>query len=669
MSDTPSELAAAKREIDRLRAENFELKRSLAERERRLGDMLSSTSWRITGPLRALVIALRQRRWLRRSSAPRGRSETFEIDRDEYQRWVHSYSSVDAAMRARLVSAVASLAVRPVISVIMPSYNIDLKWMREAIELVRNQIYPHWELCISDDASTLAGVRELLEGYVAQDMRIRVTFRPANGHISANSNSALDLAGGDYVALLDADDVLTEDALFWVAHEIALDPQTDMIFSDEDKIDTEGRRVDPYFKPAWNPALMLGQNAFCHLGVYRRSLVEQVGRFREGREGAQDHDLALRCADATSPERIRHIPRVLYHWRATAQSTAATLETKPYAWSAGMSTIEDHLRRKRIKGRVELAGNLLSGDLSSSPSLRRLSASSCRRPCATASRSAACNRCWPKHATRISSCFCSRPKPISPPDARHSPSCSPTRACARSPIGRRSFNYSWVNNFGAREARGSLLCFLNDDVEVISEDWLDTLVARASLDGIGAVGPMLYYPSDQIQHAGVLLGVGGVADHAFRTAERGQAGYFARATLEQDYSCVTAACMIVRRAVFEQIGGFDVDLPTAFNDVDFCIRLRRTGARIIWTPAAQLYHHELLTFGAHDLPQRAAQFERDVLMLRGRWQHVLDSDPAYNPNLSFDREHQFQLAAPPRTPFASGAIDLSTAVSRTARLG
>jgi GT2 family glycosyltransferase len=667
MSDTPPELAAAKREIDRLRAENFGLRRSLAERERRLGDMLSSTSWRITGPLRALGDALRLRRWLRRSAAPSGRSETFEIDRDEYQRWVRSYSSVDAAMRTRLVSAVVSLAVRPVISVIMPSYNIDPKWMREAIESVRRQIYPHWELCISDDASTLAGVRELLEGYAAQDRRIRVTFRPANGHISANSNSALDLASGDYVALLDADDVITEDALFWVAHEIALDPLTDMIFSDEDKIDAEGHRVDPYFKPAWNPALMLGQNAFCHLGVYRRSLVERVGRFREGREGAQDHDLALRCADATAPERIRHIPRVLYHWRATAQSTAATLETKPYAVSAGLSTIEDHLRRKGIAGSVESAGNFYQVIYQVPEPAPLVSII-----VPTTLRNSIAQRCLQSvlAKTRYQNfelLLLATEADLAAGRVAFAGLLADARVRALS-YEAASFNYSWVNNFGAGEARGSLLCFLNDDVEVISEDWLDTLVARASLDGVGAVGPMLFYPSDRIQHAGVLLGVGGVADHAFRTAERGQAGYFSRAALEQDYSCVTAACMLVRRDIFEQIGGFDIDLPTAFNDVDFCMRLRRSGARIIWTPAAELYHHESLTFGAHNSPQRAAQFERDVLMMRGRWQHILDSDPAYNPNLSFDREHQFQLAAPPRTPFATAAPALGAPVSRTARL-
>ena len=334
-----------------------------------------------------------------------------------------------------------------------------------------------------------------------------------------------------------------------------------------------------------------------------------------------------------------------------------------------MSTIEDHLRRRGIKGRVESAGNFYQVIYQVPEPAPLVSII-----VPTTLRNSITQRCLQSVLAKT------RYKNFELLLLATETDLAAGRAAFAELLGRRARARAHLRGgersttpgsiiSAPREARGSLLCFLNDDVEVISEDWLDTLVARASLDGVGAVGPMLYYPSDQIQHAGVLLGVGGVADHAFRTAERGQAGYFSRATLEQDYSCVTAACMVVRRAVFEQIGGFDVDLPTAFNDVDFCIRLRRTGARIIWTPAAQLYHHESLTFGAHNSPQRAAQFERDVLMMRGRWQHILDSDPAYNPNLSFDREHQFQLAAPPRTPFASGAIDLSTAVSRTARLG
>jgi hypothetical protein len=468
---------------------------------------------------------------------------------------------------------------------------------------------------------------------------------------------------------------LPEDALFWVAHEIALHPDVDLIFTDEDKIDETGRRHDPYFKPAWNPALMVAQNAFCHLGVYRRSLVEQVGRFREGYEGAQDHDLVLRCADATTPQRIRHIPRVLYHWRASAQSTAASLESKPYASSAGLMTIEDHLRRRGIKGTVAPAAG----------SFYRV------------------NYALPDPAPPVSI--------VVPTTLRN----GVTRQCLQSVLGKTryddfelllvatepdlaagrapfadiladprvrtlsysasTFNYSRVNNLGAAQARGALLCFLNDDVEVIGPDWLAQLVARVNLDGVAAAGPMLYYPSDLIQHAGVLLGVGevagrdGVADHAFRNVERGQAGYFARAALEQDYSCLTAACLLVRRSAFDAIGGFDVTLPTAFNDVDFCIRLRRSGARILWTPAAELYHHESLTYGAHNAPARAAEFDRDVALMRERWGDILDGDPCYNPNLSLQHAHQFQLAAPPRTVFALSDLALDTAVSRTSELG
>ena len=373
----------------------------------------------------------------------------------------------------------------------------------------------------------------------------------------------------------------------------------------------------------------------------------------------------LRCADATTPERIRHIPRVLYHWRATAGSTAATIDTKPYAVGAGVMAIEDHLRRRGIAARVEPAG-IFYRAIYQAPEPAPLV--SIIVP--TTFRNTVTRRC-------LQSVLAKTPYPhlevlllatqadLAAGRAAFAHCLDDARVRAVT-YEAAEFNYSWVNNFGAAEARGSLLCFLNDDVQVTSESWLDTLVARVNLDGVGAAGPMLYYPSDEIQHAGVLLGVGGVADHAFRTAERGQAGYFSRATLEQDYSCVTAACILVRRAVFEEIGGFDVDLPTAFNDVDFCIRLRGTGARIVWTPAAELVHHELLTYGSHNSPQRAAQFERDVLAMRARWEHILGNDPAYNPNLSFDREHQFQLAAPPRTPFASDTPALGAPVSRAA---
>ena len=672
--NTSSELTVLQREIDQCRAENFTLKRLLTEREREIEDLLLSTSWRVTAPLRSFGDWLRTKHWFRqRSFASRRRRESFVIDGGEYQHWLRSYSLVDLAMRARLAAGVGRLAARPLISVIMPSYNVDPKFMRAAIDSVRRQIYPFWELCISDDASTLEGVRALLEDCAAEDDRIQVTFRASNGHISANSNSALELARGDYVALMDADDVLPEDALFWVAHEIALNPDVDLIFTDEDKIDEAGRRFDPYFKAAWNPALMLAQNAFCHLGVFRRSLVEQVGRFREGYEGAQDHDLVLRCADASMPDRIRHIPRVLYHWRASRHSTAASLASKPYAAQAGRRTIEDHLRRNDIKGRVETtAGSFYQVVYTIPDPLPRVSII-----VPTTLRNRVVPRCLRSVLEKTRYGNFELVLVATKPDLAAGSAQVKFARLLRDPRVRTldyepsAFNFSWVNNFGAAETRGELLCFLNDDIEAISPDWLAQLVARVGLEGVAAAGPMLYYPSTLIQQAGVLLGVGGVADHAFRNEECGQIGYFARAALEQDYTCLTAACLLVRRESFEAVGGFDVALPTAFNDVDFCIRLRRAGMRIIWTPTAQMYHYESLTFGAHDSAGRAGQFDHDIDAMRSRWRDILDNDPSYNPNLSLDSKRQFQLTAPPRTVF--GLSDVGggrhdRAISRTSVL-
>ena len=491
---------------------------------------------------------------------------------------------------------------------------------------------------------------------------VRVNFRAHRGHISANSNSALDLARGDYVALMDADDLLPEDALFWVAHEIALNPDVDLIFSDEDKIDETGRRFDPYFKTAWNPALMLAQNAFCHLGVYRRSLVEQVGRFREGYEGAQDHDLVLRCADATSPDRIRHIPRILYHWRALPQSTAANLAAKPYAPEAGQRAIEDHLHRQGIKGRVEkTAGSFYQVTYAVPDPVPRVSiivpialrnqvTLRCLRSVLDQTRYDDFEVVLVANESDLSAVRQKFARLLRDPRVRTLSYTAP------------ALNFSWINNLGAEETNGELLCFLNDDIEVINSDWLTQLVARVCLDGVAAVGPMLYHPSELIQQAGTLLGVGGVADHAFRNEERGQTGYFARAALEQDYTCLTAACLLVRRDAFAAVGGFDITLPNAFNDVDFCIRLRRAGLRIIWTPTAQMYHHASSTWGEHDSPSQV-QFGRAVDVMRSRWGELLDNDPYYNPNLSLDPKRQFKLAAPPRTKFGSKAFGSS--ISRT----
>jgi len=554
----------------------------------------------------------------------------------------------------------------------MPSYNIDPKWMIEAIQSVRSQIYPHWELCISDDASTLPAIRPLLERYAAQDPRIHVSFRRENGHISANSNDAIALARGDYIALLDADDIISKEALFWVAREIALHPEVDLLFSDEDKIDQLGRRSEPYFKSAWNAALMLSQNAFSHLGVYRRSLVEKVGGFRKGYEGSQDYDLVLRCAELTTIDRIRHIPRILYHWRALPGSAASGPGAKSYAWEAGKSAIADHLQRVGIHAGLapvlksyyqidyDMSGPTPLVSIIVPTTLSSATTANCLRSLLDRSSYPAFELLLLVYSQHLHA-------------ARDRPEFAQILTDPRVRIVQHeesSFNYSRVSNLGARSGHGKLFCFFNDDVEVITSSWLERMVARAMLDGVGAVGAMLYYPSGIIQHAGVILGVDQVADHVFKGRRRGYPGYFGRGVLEQDYSCVTAACMIVRREVFEAVGGFDETLPVAFNDVDLCIKIRLTGARIVWTPWVEMYHHESLTLGRHDSPARRDQFQHDIKTIRERWKDVLEADPCYNPNLSLARASAFALAWPPRLPYGEQlqTIDAKNGISRTSRL-
>jgi len=573
--------------------------------------------------------------------------------RRDYTAWIEQYDQLTDEDRGLFRLAAERFAFKPLISILLPVYNTQPEHLQRAIQSVTDQLYPHWELCISDDASTDPRLRIILEGAARRDSRIKLAYRDRNGHIAANSNSALKLATGDYVGVLDHDDQLAEQALFWFADEIAKHPDSAIIYCDEDKLDGEGRRADPLFKPDWNPALILSQNYVSHLTVYRRSLIERAGGFRLGFEGSQDHDLLLRCTEELETSRIRHIPRVLYHWRSHAGSTASTsgLEAKPYAWEAGARAIQEHLDRRAVAAKVRPAlGQFYQVDYvlpASAPKVAVVIPTALK-------------------LEFVERCIASVLRDTTYPNVEFIVTIdrSLVQSAARKAFVEgltrdsrvrvllhdvRPFNYSRANNIAVRDSDAPIVCLLNDDVEVISRDWLDQLVARVLLQKVGAVGAMLYYPGDTIQHAGVILGMGGVAGHAFLNIPRGKQGYHGRAILEQDLSCVTAACMVMRREAFEDAGGFDEDLAIAFNDVDLCIRLRQKGWRIIWTPTVEMYHHESASVGQHSAPQRHAQFAREVQLMRERWGEVLDADPFFNPNLSL-ASFQYKVAFPPRLP-------------------
>ena len=579
--------------------------------------------------------------------------ERRQTEPGDYQLWIELFDSLTDAERAAIKSGIDRFSKRPLISILMPVYNTERQWLTRAIESVRAQLYPNWELCISDDASTSPHVKEILDNYAKIDERIRVFYRDTNGHISLNSNSALALATGEFIALMDDDDELAEHALFWVANEILCHPDVDLIYSDEDKIDVVGQRYDAYFKPDWNPALMLSQNMFSHLGVYRRSLVEKVGGFRAGFEGSQDHDLVLRCADVSAPERIRHISRVLYHWRARPGSTASAeaIKAKPYAWQAAASAIEEHLRRRGILGNVvQTLGQYYQINYQIHPPVPKVSIvmpTACKlqllKPCVDSLFA---------RTTYADFELLLVVSDIRFADAGQEAYLKSLKANPRIRIltyEDKPYNFSWLNNWAVAQSTGTVLCFMNDDIEIITPDWLEKLVARVQLEGVGAVGPMLYYPNETIQHAGVILGIGGVAGHAFVGMQKGHGGYFGRAALEQDLSCVTAACMVMRRSVFDELNGYDEKLAVAFNDVDLCIRMRRAGWRIIWTPQVEMYHHESASLGRHDSPKWKELFDREVKHILERWGDVLENDPFYNPNLSLSTNN-FTLAFPPRIP-------------------
>jgi O-antigen biosynthesis protein len=568
-------------------------------------------------------------------------------NRARYAEWRRKYDTLTPADREAIRARIDAMERKPRISVLMPVYDTPEEWLRAAIESVRSQLYLDWELCIADDASRAPHVRAVLDAAAARDRRIRVRYRDGNGHISAASNTALEMASGEYIALLDHDDVLAPHALYLVAEELAAHPEADLLYSDEDKIGPAGGHSDPFFKPDFDPDLLLSQNYFCHLGVYRTSLVRDVGGFRTGFEGSQDYDLCLRCLLKSKADRVRHVPFVLYHWRIHPASTAAGTGAKSYAHAAGEAAIRSYLEegapaaqvgpgRFDTTYRVRYALPVPEPDVTVAIPTRD---GRFLRRCLAALREHTSYARYEVLVVDNGSRDRATLELLATLQAR---------GALRVVRDDRAFNYSALNNLAARQSRGEILLFLNDDVEAISAGWLEEMVSHAVRRGVGAVGARLLYPERTLQHAGIVLGLYGVAGHFHRRLPAQAPGYFNRPHLIHQASGVTAACMAVRRSTFDEVGGFDeVNLPVSFNDVDFCLRLREKGYQNIWTPYAELLHHEAATRDRDEAPANRARAAVEAEYMRRRWASALDSDPFYSPNLSLTSE-QADLAWPPR---------------------
>lgn len=569
------------------------------------------------------------------------------VNPGSYAEWIRRYDQIDAATRDAILERIADFRDPPLISVVMPVYNPGAEWLIDAIESVKNQLYPNWELCIADDLSTDPKIRPLLEQYANNDERIKVVFREKNGHVSAASNSALEVATGQWIALLDHDDLLAEHALYCVVDEILKHPSVRMIYSDEDKIDEAGTRCDPYFKCDWNPDLFYSQNMFSHLGVYYKPLVDKVGGFRVGFEGSQDYDLALRCIKQIDVSTIRHIPRVLYHWRIHAASTASGVDAKPYAMQAGERALNEHFARQRIAGTIEWNGRGYRARYQLPPQLPLVSliiptrnGLHLIRQCID---SIVAKTTYANYEIIVVDNGSDDPEALA-----YFESIARDRRI-RIQRDERPFNYSALNNVAVGQARGKFVGLINNDIEVIAPEWLSEMVALASQPGVGAVGAKLLYPNDTLQHGGVVLGMGGVAGHSHKHIPQPDYGYFGRTGLISAYSAVTGACLVIRKTIYEEVGGLDEkNLIVAFNDVDFCLRVREAGYRNVWTPYAELYHHESATRGSEDNLEKQARFLSEIKYMQKRWGDFLTNDPAYSPNLTLGHD-DFGLAWPPRT--------------------
>lgn len=554
---------------------------------------------------------------------------------DPYQAWINEH---EAESFCEIMQGLKSFSKTPLISIVVPVYNPDKALLAACIESVLAQSYSNWELCLADDKSTKKHVQDVLKAYQEKDDRIKVVFREKNGHISEASNSALALATGEWIALLDHDDLLQQHALFYVVKALNENSEASFIYSDEDKIDEEGNRTDPHFKSGWNLDLLYSQNYVSHLGVYQTDVVKRIGGFRKGYEGSQDYDLLLRYSREIDQAHVVHIPRVLYHWRMVEGSTALASDGKSYTTDAGIKALQDHFSvlGKKVKVQQGKHANIYKVDwvIENEPLVSLIIPTYNGRDITKQAIDSILEKStYQNFEILLVDNNSDDPEALVYFDEINQ---HPKVTLLKYP---HPFNYSAINNFAASQAKGSILGLINNDVEVITPEWLTEMVSHAQREDIGCVGAMLYYDNDTIQHAGVIIGIGGVAGHSHKYFPRNHHGYFSRLNIVQNLSAVTAACLLVRKEVFEQVKGLnEKDLTIAFNDVDFCLKVKKAGYRNLWTPYAELYHYESISRGAEDNPEKIARFNKEMDYMISTWSIDKKQDDFYNPNLTLIRE-------------------------------
>jgi O-antigen biosynthesis protein len=687
------DIAAVERE-----AKVSQLSQTLRDLQQRVGEMQNSSSWRITAPLRftsrqikripkvvslalpaiklgggvistsqkALKLYKREgisgiKRGFRLAAAvttssllpvmDAGLKPT--VERNDYDEWVRHYDTLTDTDRDIMRVHQSKFVHQPVISVLMSSCSAEPQWLIKVIESVKSQIYPHWELCVADNSGTNSNARQVLERYSAADARIKVALFPQSGNAAELTKQALDLANGTWLVLLGLEDLLTENALFWIAHAANQNHSVQLMYADEDKIDIASKRYDPYFKCDWNVDLFYSQNMLGRLVFFKADLLRQIGGYRDNFGVSTTYDLVLRCIEHIKPEQIGHIPRVLHHQATQIKSTSGSSLVLSQQTAAtvpditGVQALNEHFQRLGIKASAEISAQsyriryslpdvlpLVTIIIPTRNGLMLL------RQCID---SIVTKTTYSNYEILIIDNGSDDPETLT--------YLQNLAQNQRFTVLRDDgpFNYSALNNAAVKIATGELVALVNNDIEVITPDWLSEMVVHALRNNVGAVGARLWYPNNTLQHAGVILGCHGLAGHVHKKLAKNKPGYFNRANVVQNYSAITAACMVVKKSLFEEVGGFnEKDLCIAFNDVDLCAKLQAAGYRNLWTPYADLYHHESATRGPDDANQAALErTAKEASYIQKNWSKLLAHDPAYSPNLSIESE-DCSLAWPPR---------------------
>jgi glycosyltransferase involved in cell wall biosynthesis len=554
--------------------------------------------------------------------------------RDSYELWILK----NEPSRPELISQnhfSKEFFYKAKISIIVPVYNTEKRILTETIESVINQSYDKWELCLADGNSSKSHIKDILRSYAGKDSRIKVKFMNENKGIAGNSNEALSMAGGEYIALLDHDDTLAPFALFEVVKNIKENPDVDLIYSDCDRITVKGRRFAPFFKPRWSPHYLLSCNYLCHLNVFKKTLVDKIGGFREGYDGSQDYDLVLRITELT--DRINHIPKILYHWRTVPESAARSSAAKPYANIAAKKALKEALDRRKLRGDVidgpEKGFYRVKAKVTGYPKVSIIITSK--------DNSSVLKKCIDSIVSKTT--YQNYEIVIMDNQSREARTFEYYKILESNPKNRvlrydDRFNSSIINNYAVSQVDSRYVIFLDNDTEIISPQWIEAMLEHAQRKDVGAVGALLYYPNDTVQHAGIVLGMGGLAGYPHRGLRKASLGYFGRLRIIQNLSAVNASCLMTKREIFEQIGGFDENYSCVLNDIDFCLKIRERGYLIVYTPYAELYHHESLNRGYEDIPEKQPTLKKEIEYFHRKWKEVLaKGDPYYNPNLTLKR--------------------------------